>query len=74
MQTIWKNPCISKKANEIAWGPPLLFLLLGTGIFLMIQLRALPVRRLVLHFGQRLAAERGAPGNQQKQVFRRSHR
>ena len=36
-----------KKANEIAWGPPLLFLLLGTGIFLMIQLRALPVRRLV---------------------------
>ena len=64
-----------KKANEIAWGPPLLFLLLGTGIFLTIQLRALPVRRSgSLHFGQRLAAERGAPGNQQKQVFRRSHR
>lgn len=35
-----------KAANEAAWGPPLLSLLLGTGIFLMIQLRALPIRRL----------------------------
>ena len=47
-----------KKANEIAWGPPLLFLLLGTGIFLMIQLRALPVRRLV--FALRTAFSRRA--------------
>ena len=53
-----------KKANEIAWGPPLLFLLLGTGIFLMIQLRALPVRRLVFAlrtaFGRR-ARRTGEP-------------
>ena len=53
-----------KNANEIAWGPPLLFLLLGTGIFLMIQLRALPVRRLVFAlrtaFGRR-ARRTGEP-------------
>lgn len=35
-----------QKANAIAWGPPLLCLLLGTGIFLMVQLHALPMRRL----------------------------
>lgn len=37
---------ILRQVNAIVWGPPLLFLLMGTGLFLLIQLHALPVRRL----------------------------
>ena len=58
MAMLEKIHAFLKKANAIAWGPPLLFLLLGTGIFLMIQLRALPVRRSgSLHFVQHSAVE-----------------
>ena len=32
--------------DGIVWGIPLLLLLLGTGAFLMIRMRFLPVRRL----------------------------
>ena len=46
MATLKKINAFLKAANAAAWGPPLLFLLLGTGIFLTIQLRALPIRRL----------------------------
>ena len=46
MATFEKINAFLKAVNAAAWGPPLLFLLLGTGIFLTIQLRALPIRRL----------------------------
>ena len=46
MATLEKINAFLKAVNAAAWGPPLLFLLLGTGIFLTIQLRALPIRRL----------------------------
>ena len=32
--------------NGIAWGPPMLILILGTGFFLMVGLRAMPLLRL----------------------------
>lgn len=32
--------------NNWAWGPPMLFLLLGTGIFLTVGLRFMPVRKI----------------------------
>ena len=34
------------KLRDLLWGPPLVVLLLGTGIYLMILLRGLPIRRL----------------------------
>lgn len=37
---------IVQTLQEIIWGPPLLILLLGTGGYLMILLRGLPIRRL----------------------------
>ena len=36
-----------KSAQEFVWGPPLLGLLLGTGVYLMILLRGLPCRKLI---------------------------
>ena len=35
-----------QRADELVWGPGLLGLLLGTGVYLMISLKGLPVRRL----------------------------
>lgn len=35
-----------QKADELVWGPWLIGLLLGTGIYLMVKLRGLPVRRI----------------------------
>ncbi len=35
-----------KKINDILWGPPLLCLLVGTGVFLTIRLKFLPLRNL----------------------------
>ena len=32
--------------NGIVWGPLMLVLILGTGLFLMLGLRGMPVRRL----------------------------
>ena len=46
MATLEKINAFLKAVNAAAWGLPLLFLLLGTGIFLTIQLRALPIQRL----------------------------
>lgn len=34
------------RANELVWGPWLLVLILGTGLYLMVRLRFLPLRRL----------------------------
>ena len=58
MATLEKINAFLKAVNAAAWGPPLLFLLLGTGIFLTIQLRALPIRRSgSLRFVQHSAVE-----------------
>ena len=38
-------------ANSWAWGPVMLFLLLGTGVYLTIRLRFLPLRNLFYAFG-----------------------
>jgi AGCS family alanine or glycine:cation symporter len=35
-----------KAVNGLVWGPPMLVLILGTGLFLMIGLRAMPLLRL----------------------------
>ena len=35
-----------RKADDFVWGPWLLLLLLGTGIYLMIRMRFLPIRNL----------------------------
>ena len=72
MATFEKINAFLKAVNAAAWGPPLLFLLLGTGIFLTIQFRALPIRRLF--FALRTAFGREAAGRKQKREFRRSHR
>ena len=61
---IWPRPkksCISKSGECSAWGPPLLFLLLGrTGIFLTIQLRAThsTAKFVLLRFVRHSARER----------------
>ena len=63
MATLEKIHAFLKAVNAAAWGPPLLFLLLGTGIFLTIQLRALPIRRSgSLRFVQHSAVRRGTAG------------
>ena len=64
MATLEKINAFLKAVNAAAWGPPLLFLLLGTGIFLTIQLRALPIRRLF--FALRTAFGREARYNGEK--------
>lgn len=35
-----------KKIDDYVWGPGMLFLLLGTGIYLMVRLRGIPIRKL----------------------------
>src|SRR5690606_6186332 len=32
--------------NDLVWGPPMLVLILGTGLFLMLRLRFMPLLRL----------------------------
>ena len=36
--------------NNLVWGVPMLVLILGTGLFLMVMLRGMPIRRIVLGF------------------------
>ena len=58
-------------ASDWLWGPPMLTLVMGTGIYLVIRLRAVQVRELVPAFraafsraqrcsGQRVACKHGA--------------
>ena len=39
-----------RKLDDLVWGPWLLFLLLGTGMYLMISLRFLPLKNLKFAF------------------------
>ncbi|MEX1032200.1 MAG: sodium:alanine symporter family protein [Cellvibrionaceae bacterium] len=52
---------ILNKVDSIVWGPGLLALILGTGIFLMVMLRGIPLRKLGYGFRQ-LARGRKARG------------
>ena len=47
--------------NGVVWGVPMLIAILGTGLFLTIGLRAMPVRKLAFAFGM-LAEKPGASG------------
>ncbi|PID92147.1 MAG: sodium/alanine symporter [Bacteroidetes bacterium] len=60
MEPLQNQPSIAEKLitgfSDLAWGTPLLILLLGGGIFFLIYSRLLPFR----HFGHALAILRGA--------------
>ncbi len=46
--------------NEFVWGPPMLVLILGTGTWLMLGLRFMPLRRLGFGFRQLLGGRTGS--------------
>ncbi len=37
--------------NGVVWGPPMLLLILGVGLFLQIGLKVMPIRKLGMGFG-----------------------
>jgi alanine or glycine:cation symporter, AGCS family len=41
----WATPYVDK-LNGIVWGPPMLLLILGTGFYLMLGLRLIPLRKI----------------------------
>ena len=45
-----KIAALIQKTDDLVWGPWLLFLLLGTGIYLMLRLRFLPLKNLKFAF------------------------
>lgn len=45
--------------RDFLWGPPLVVLLLGTGIYFMVLLRGLPVRKLFWAIGLSIGAAKG---------------
>lgn len=47
-----------RRIDDLVWGPWLLFLLLGTGIYLMLSLRFLPLKNLKFAFGCALDREK----------------
>lgn len=48
--------------NGIVWGVPMLVLILGTGFFLMITLKFMPIRKLGLGFSLLFKGRQAAPG------------
>ena len=36
--------------NDFVWGPPMLVLILGTGLFLQLRLKLMPILRIVTGF------------------------
>ncbi len=48
-----------QQINALAWGPPMLILILGTGCFLMLGLRGFPLRRLGYGFRMLWAGRKG---------------
>lgn len=52
--------------NSLVWGVPMLVLILGTGLFLMVMLKGMPLRRIVLGFSlmwQGRAGDANVSGN-----------
>ena len=47
--TAWLTPYIDK-LNGLVWGPPMLILILGTGFYLMLGLRLIPLRKIGFGF------------------------
>lgn len=55
-----------KQLNNLVWGVPMLVLILGTGLFLMVMLRGMPIRRIALGFSlmwQGRSKDIGSPGH-----------
>lgn len=50
---------IIDSVNTVVWGPVMLFLLLGTGVFLTIGLRGMTITRIPYAFGQLLKGRKG---------------
>lgn len=65
-----------RRADDLVWGPWLLVLLLGTGIYLMLQLRFLPLRRLrsalwcALGVGEKKREKKEAGGRDSRSAVR----
>ena len=57
-----------RKLDDLVWGPWLLFLLLGTGMYLMISLRFLPLKNLKFAFDCALGRERKATDDVSRQT------
>lgn len=51
---------IIDSVNRVIWGPGMLFLLLGTGVFLTIGLRGMTISRIPYAFGQLLQGRKGS--------------
>ena len=51
---------IIDSANRVIWGPGMLFLLLGTGVFLTIGLRGVTISRIPYAFGQLFKGRTGS--------------
>jgi AGCS family alanine or glycine:cation symporter len=51
---------IIDSVNTVVWGPVMLFLLLGTGVFLTIGLRGMTITRIPYAFGQLLKGRKGS--------------
>ena len=51
---------IINSVNTVVWGPVMLFLLLGTGVFLTIGLRGMTITRIPYAFGQLLKGRKGS--------------
>ncbi|MCM1063708.1 MAG: amino acid carrier protein [Eubacterium sp.] len=56
-----------RRIDDLVWGPWLLFLLLGTGIYLMVRLRFLPLKNLKFAFACALGREKQRPAARGKE-------
>lgn len=54
---------IVRQVNSVVWGPPMLVLILGVGLFLTIGLKFMPVRRLGHAFGLMATGRRAQEGD-----------
>lgn len=57
-----------KKIQDLIWGVPLMTLLLGTGIYLMLLLRGLPVRKLFWAVSEAVRGKKKPEGEKDEEV------
>ena len=48
--------------NDIVWGPPMLVAILGTGLFLQLRLRCMPLTRIPAGFAMVWRGRKAVPG------------
>ena len=48
--------------NDIVWGPPMLIAILGTGLFLQLRLRFMPITKIIAGFVMVWRGRKAAPG------------